>query len=54
MSLLKLVTRFMLVTGDMTDGFVFYGPFVTQEEAIKWAENLDLGSWYTVQMVGPL
>lgn len=39
----------LLVTGALTTGFIFYGPFDTVAEAGQWAtDNLRAGEFYRV------
>lgn len=41
---------FILVTGELTTGFHFYGPFDSVELAGKWAQdNLKDGTFYRTQ-----
>ena len=38
--------RWIIIHGNPGDGFGFWGPFATVEEATKWAEdNLDRDWW---------
>lgn len=42
-------TKHLLVTGELTTGFKFYGPFDTVEKAGRWAtDNLKEGEFHRV------
>lgn len=42
-------TKHLLVTGELTTGFEFYGPFDTVEKAGRWAtDNLKKGEFHRV------
>lgn len=36
---------YIVVTGQIADGFEFTGPFVDYEEAAEWASHLAEGWW---------
>lgn len=41
--------RYIVVTGQIADGFKFYGPFSTYDKAHNWADiNIKVGSSYGV------
>jgi len=43
--------KYMVVTGDLTTGFQFYGPFDTVEKAEEWAAHgLKVGVWNLLQL----
>lgn len=54
------VTRYVIVTGNVVDGFKIAGPFVTEEEAYQVADSNEFQMWtasspYIVtEMEGPL
>lgn len=40
--------QYVVSMGNLTDGFDFYGPFDSQEDAIEWASDNDNGeAWET-------
>jgi hypothetical protein len=42
----------MLVTGELTTGFMFYGPFDTMDKAGQWATaNLKPGTFHRVHNI---
>lgn len=42
-------TKYLLVTGELTTGFDFYGPFDSVEKAGRWAtDNLKAGEFHRV------
>ena len=44
-----LVDAYMVVTGEITTGFHFYGPFKTRDKAGQWAnENFKEGTFHRV------
>ena len=41
--------KYMVVTGELTTGFTFYGPFDTMDKAGQWATaNLRAGTFHRV------
>jgi hypothetical protein len=45
----------LLITGNPWEGFEFYGPFETSEDAIAYAERkrLDGGDWWVCEINPP-
>ena len=37
----------IVVMGSPTDGFSYWGPFFSDEDAIEWAESVDVDWWIT-------
>lgn len=49
------VKRFIVVVGNVADGHTFFGPFVTHDEALEWAEERDDNEpWVITELWGPL
>jgi hypothetical protein len=47
-------TRYLVATGDLAEGYTFYGPFDTEDEAKQWAEankHMFLTSWWVGQLL---
>ena len=44
----------IVVTGNPVDGFTFYGPFPSGQEAVEWADNAGRGDCDTDWWVAPL
>ena len=47
------VIRYLVINGNIVNGLSFFGPFTTQEEAWKWAED-EKFDWVVTEMRGPL
>ena len=51
------VTRYVGIQGNPVDGFLYYGPFITFEEAEEWMSENDpesAESWWISELYGPL
>ena len=47
-----LIDQYMLVTGELTTGFHFYGPFKSRDKVGQWAqENLRDDTFYRVHII---
>jgi hypothetical protein len=43
----------ILIVGDPVDGFIYFGPFSSADEAIERAERCGIkGDWWTTPLVG--
>ena len=38
--------RYIVVKGNLSDGFTFWGPFAIFEDAEEWAEAHSNGEWW--------
>jgi hypothetical protein len=47
-------TQWILITGNVVDGLVFYGPFDDSEAAIDFGEDLnDVDNWTIAEVIKP-
>ena len=44
-----MIDQWIVVEGNPSDGFAFFGPFDSTEEATEFAEQLG-GSWWIVHL----
>lgn len=44
----------LVITGDLTGGLSFWGPFATASDAIEWAENELEGEWSVAPLSHPI
>lgn len=44
--------KYILVFGNVVDGFTFRGPFETREEAMEYGEPI-AEEWYDAELVPP-
>ena len=43
----------IVITGNPVDGFIFYGPFKSSEDAIDYGENDVFGEWWIAEIEEP-
>jgi hypothetical protein len=43
----------IIVAGNPVDGFEFYGPFESEEDAAAWAEHGQPGDWWIARVHTP-
>jgi hypothetical protein len=50
----ELAPPAIVIAGDPSDGFAYYGPFKWATDAVNWAEkNFDYETWWVVDLMDP-
>lgn len=47
------MNKVIIISGDIVDGFRFFGPFGSISEAISWAEEEGHEMWQTADIQAP-
>jgi hypothetical protein len=45
--------KWIVVTGNLVDGFEFHGPFYSEEDAAEWAYDYCMNEWKLVKLSNP-
>jgi hypothetical protein len=46
--------KYILITGDPVDGFFYYGPFDTNDDAVAYADDEQHGmDWWVAELQPP-
>lgn len=49
------IVRYIVISGNVVDGLLFDGPFVTHDEAAEYAKNkFRISEWTVATIEGPL